>query len=144
MSELIVCPKDSGNTFKIAQYLKENTGADLLILEGNGTADLSRFEDIYLLTGIYAGKIHKNLSRWLKELDEDDLSYKPAFHVFLTWLGRGSSDQTAFDEIQAILNEKGTSCDPDFDSCFGGMAFIRKGHPDDRDLNKALGWMKKA
>lgn len=141
MSDLIVCPKASGNTRKIAQYLKDNTGADLLVLEGNGTADLSRYKDIYLLTGIYAGKVHKNLSNWLKAIREEDLENQPVFHTFLTWIGRGHSDQTAFDEIQAILNKKGASCDPDFDSCFGGMAFIRKGHPDDMDLNKALDWM---
>lgn len=141
MSDLIVCPKASGNTFKIAKYLRDSTDADLLVLEGNGTTDLKRYEDIYLLSGIYAGKIHKNLSSWLTAIQEEDLVSHPVFHTFLTWFGRGNSDQTAFDEIRSILEEKGASCDPDFESCFGGMAFIRKGHPDDKDLNKALDWM---
>lgn len=143
MSDLIVCPKASGNTYRIADYLKKQTGADLLVLEGNGTADLSRYDDVYLLTGIYAGKVHKNLSKWLRELKDEEVSGKPAFHVFLTWIGRGSSDQTAFNEVQTILNEKGATCDSDFESCYGGMAFIRKGHPDQQDMNQALAWMKK-
>lgn len=141
MSDSIVCPKASGNTYRVAEHLQKQSHAELLVLERNSLTDLWKYDQIYLCTGIYAGKVHKNLSNWLRMLNPEKLRYDVTFHIFLTWFGRGSSDKSAFNEIATILQEKGLSCDDEYASCYGGMSFIRKGHPDDTDLQKAAAWM---
>lgn len=46
--QLMVCPKSSENPYRIAESLRNKTGADLLILDGSAAADQSRYEDIFL------------------------------------------------------------------------------------------------
>lgn len=139
---LIVSPKKEGNTYKVAAHLKANADADLLILEGGEACDLQKYDHIVLCSGVYGDKLHSALSGWLKRTERERFKQDVRFHVFLTWFGRGASDQRAMAEAARLLAEKGFGCDENYGSCFGGKFIIRKGHPDTGDRSKALAWLK--
>jgi len=139
---MIVSPKKEGNTYKVAKYLQERTEAELFVIENGGGTELKQYEHIFVCSGVYGDKIHKSLSVWMNGLKRKDLHENVRFHVFLTWFGRGASDRHAMNEAVRILEGKGIPYNESYGSCFGGMFFIRKGHPNDADLQNALAWMQ--
>ncbi len=142
MKNLIVCPKSKGNTYNVAQYMEEHSDANILVLENEQLRDFTEYKQIILCSGVYGDKIHTNLSEWLKKIDSSMFCNDVKFYVFFTWFGRGASDKNAFNEAKELLNSKGLYCDDNYGSCYGGMAFIRRGHPDKEDLDYAVIWLE--
>ena len=140
---LIVSPKNKGNTYKVASYLKENSDVSLYIIDSGVEFDISEYEHIVLCSGVYGDKIHGLLFKWLKSIDKKRIKESAKFHLYLTWFGRGKSDEHTMEQVANILKEKGLNFDRNYGSCFGGgMFIIRRGHPNSEDMEKALEWMK--
>lgn len=139
---LIISPKQEGNTYQVAEAMKANTNADLLVLERPSGYMLEDYNHIVICSGVYGEKIHASLSTWLKELKQETLRENVRFHVFLTWFGRGKSDRHAYEAAVQILGEKQIVCDDSYGSCFGGKWLVRKGHPNGDDFKQAVEWLK--
>lgn len=139
---LIISPKQKGNTYQVAEAMKANTNADLLILENPSGYVLEDYNHIVICSGVYGDKIHSTLSSWLTNLKESSLHECVTFHVFLTWFGRGSSDRNAYKEAASLLKSKGFAFSKNYGTCFGGKWFLRKGHPNGEDFKQAVIWLK--
>ncbi len=142
MSVLIVSPKGKGNTYNLSRYIAKNIGAELLVLEKKEERDWKDYDSIILSSGVYGGKVHKNLMEWLKGIEKTSINGDASFHMFLTWFGRGRSDKDAIKELKKFIEKNELSFDDDYMACYGGKGFIRHGHPDNEDCKKVLNWLK--
>lgn len=143
MGALMVCPKSKGNTFKVCNYIVNNSDAELLVLDQSHGKDLKKYAPIILCSGVYGDKVHENLLEWLNQIERVSVHENAKFYVFLTWFGRGQSDKNAIKEVKQLLEEKQMSLESDYITCFGqGMGIIRHGHPNEEDCEKVLNWVK--
>ena len=109
------------------------------IITKENSIDLKSYDVIILSSGVYGGRPHAGLVRWLENIQKDDIADNTAFYIFMTWIGRGKSDRSAVDVINHILQKTGNKLEPDYISCYGkGMGFIRSGHPNQADREKVL------
>ncbi|MFA9398971.1 MAG: flavodoxin family protein, partial [Clostridiaceae bacterium] len=105
MKKIILCPKSSGNTYEVCKYVSDNSNFKLKTINENTKINLQDYDTVILASGIYANHVHKNISRWINNIENDKKSnIKTA--LFLTWLGRGASDKVAYDEIKELLKNK--------------------------------------
>jgi len=143
MSVLLVCPKDSGNTFNVANYVTNNSDAELLLLNQNQEKDLNCYNSIILCSGLYGSRVHKLLQRWLAQIKKTSINENAKIYLFLTWFGIGKSDKEAIREVKNILEEKKMSLEKDYMTCLGkGLVFVRSNHPNKEDYKKILNWVK--
>lgn len=143
MSVLLVCPKSKGNTFDVSNYVANNCDAELLVLNQSEENNLNKYNSIILCSGIYGGKIHKNLIRWLGQIAKTAIHENVKIYVFFTWFGVGESDKDAIKAVKGILKEKQISLEKDYMTCYGkGLIFIRYNHPNKEDYKKILNWVK--
>ena len=143
MNRLIVTPKPKGNTYAVASYISQNTGANLLVTSSAQEYDLSQYDEIILCSGVYAGKAHAGLIKWINQLEKEHLSGHTKFRILVTWFGRSRSNETAEKDIINALTQKGLPYDPDCKDCFGGKGLIRSGHPNQADLDGVMNWLTK-
>lgn len=135
---LLAVGKNHGNSYKVAKYLKNCYDfIDLYIIE-DSRIDFSIYKHIVLFSGVYADKVHARLSDWLSK--DHYFHNDVVFHVFLTWFGRGKSNDHAYVQVEGLLNSRGYSCDIHYGSCLGEWFFIRKGHPDNNDFINTHFW----
>ena len=142
MSVLLVCPKSKGNTFNVCSYVANNSDAELLVLNQNQVNDLKKYKSIILCSGVYGGEVHKDLLRWLNQIERTLIHENAKVYVFLTWFGRGQSDKSAIKGVKNIIKEKKMSLENDYMTCYGGRWIIRYGHPNKEDCEKVLNWVK--
>lgn len=100
MKKLIVCPKESGNTFKVCRYLSNNSKIDIKVIAKTTKYDLPYYDAIILASGVYGNHVHKNISTWINSIEKNTINSNTKFYVFLTWFGRGDSDRVAFNEVK--------------------------------------------
>lgn len=140
MKKLIICSKASGNTYKVCSYLSQNEDIDFEVVNERSKINLGEYDLVILSSGIYGGHVHKNILKWVANL-EGDINAK--FYMFLTWFGREGSDKTALDEVKNVLENKGLKLEDNYVKCFGkGMGVIRRSHPNEEDNKKVLSWVK--
>lgn len=143
MSVLLVCPKSKGNTFNVCSYVANNSDAELSVLNQSQVNDLKKYTSIILCSGIYGGEVHKDLLRWLNQIERTSIHKNAKIYMFLTWFGRAQSDKSATDEVKNILKKKKLSLENDYMTCYGqGMWIIRHGHPNKKDCERVLNWVK--
>lgn len=142
MSVLLVSPKDKGNTYDVLRFIKNNSDAELLVIGQNKICNLKKYETIIICSGVYGGNLHKNLRRWLVQLDKSSMYENVKIYVFLTWIGRGRSDETSIRKVKHILEKNDIDLEDDYITCFGEMAKIRYNHPNKEDCQKVLNWVK--
>ena len=142
MSILLVCPKSKGNTFNVSSYVANNSDAELLVINQSEVNDLKKYESIILCSGVYGGKVHKGLLRWLGEIEKTSIHENAKIYMFLTWFGVGQSDKNAIKEVENILAKKKISLEDDYITCYGGRGIIRHGHPNKEDCEKILNWVR--
>ncbi|SHJ06722.1 Flavodoxin [Dethiosulfatibacter aminovorans DSM 17477] len=144
MKKLIICPKASGNTYKVCCHISGNTDVNILIVNESTKIDFSDYDTIILSSGIYGGHVHKNILRLIRSDQMDSIKTDAKICLFFTWIGRGHSDMDAFNEINQLLNKKGIKLDNSYMKCFGSaMGIIRKSHPNEEDLKNVLLWVNK-
>lgn len=127
-----------GNTGKVAQAMAGALGADMADAAGAEPGLIDRYDLIGFGSGIYHGRHHQTLFRFVEMLPEVDGSL--AF-VFST-SGRGvAQDHTA---LKQVLEAKGFRIVGDFVckgwdtyTVLGLVGGINKGRPDARDLAHA-------
>ena len=151
---------NTGNTEKIAKSIVEGLegeDVELLKIEDGDPSTLKNYDLVVLGSGIYGGKLNKNVIDFMKNVSE----YPPKFAFFNTHQS-ATSYQKAFRRIRAKLEENESKVIGEFD-CIGenlgipketvlGMleklppeekkrqeAILAKtvGHPDAQDLESA-------
>lgn len=143
MKTLVISPKKSGNTHQVCQYVCSGSDTELLTLGGEANPDLGGFDIIIFTSGIYAGRLHKNILEFAKGIQPEALKPGVKFYMFMTWFGRGGSDQMAMDELRQILSGKGLTLEDNYMTCFGkGMGVVRMSHPNEEDCENVLAWVK--
>lgn len=130
------------NTEKIAEAMKNAMGAKLAKVDDVTLDDLADYDLIGFGSGIYFGRHHKKLLKFVETLPWQQ--YKAAF-VFST----SGAARNHNDALIGQLERKGFIVKGDF-SCTGYDTFgplsliggIRKGHPDETDIKNAIAFAK--
>ena len=126
-----------GNTKKIAKAMAEKINADILKA---ADVNLNKFEEYDIVgfgSGVYNGKLHKELSEILSKLSQQD--DKKAF-IFST-TGSKTYSSMAHERFRPMLEEKGFEVIGEF-SCLGfdtalTKEGINKGRPNKQDIKDA-------
>ncbi|WP_236896843.1 flavodoxin family protein [Clostridium beijerinckii] len=133
-----------GNTEKIARVMGESINADIIETRNLKINTLNEYDLIGFGSGIYYGKLHKNILELIDKLPT--LSNKKVF-VFST-SGQGKAKYNDF--VEQKLKEKGVNVVGSF-ACKGYDTFgpfkliggIAKGRPNDKDFQNAKDFAKK-
>lgn len=137
MNKLLVCPKQSGNTFTVCDYVSKHADIDLKFINKKEIFRLDGYKTIILCSGVYVDKPHANLTKWLENLTMNQIDKNTKFYMFMTWFGRGKSDKIAFEKINLDLKKIDAKLEDNYSTCFGQrMGIIRSGHPNNDDLKK--------
>lgn len=143
MKKVMVCPKNTGNTHKVCDYVSRKLGIELKVVDGTTGTNLEDCDVVILSSGVYGNHVHENLQTWINSISDGDIKPNAKFYVFFTWFGRGKSDQAAFGELKDLLENKGLKLEDNYMKCFGkGMVFVRKSHPNEEDCENILSWVK--
>ena len=126
-----------GNTKKIAKAMAEKVGADILKA---ADVNLNKFEEYDIVgfgSGVYNGKLHKELSEILSKLSQQD--DKKAF-IFST-TGSKTYSSMAHERFRPMLEEKSFEIIGEF-SCLGfdtalTKEGINKSRPNKQDIKDA-------
>jgi len=139
MKTLIICTSvHHQNTRQVATVMAEELGADLVTVDQAQSCPLAEYDLIGFGSGIYFGKHHKILLRFVEALPA--VPGQRAF-IFST-SGRGGTGLHA--ALRELLEDRMFSIADEF-SCKGWDTFgpmkliggINKGRPDAEDLEKA-------
>ena len=122
------------NTEKVAKAMAEAMNATLQKVEETKPDDLSKYDLIGFGSGIYVGKYHKDLIKLVEKiprLEKDVFLFSTA----------GGPDEKYEKPMKELLMEKGCRIVGEF-RCQGqsgllGFTFANKGHPDEKDLERA-------
>lgn len=133
-----------GNTEKIVRAMGESINADIIETRNLKINTLNEYDLIGFGSGIYYGKLHKNILELIDKLPT--LSNKKVF-VFST-SGQGKVKYNDF--VEQKLKEKGFNAVGSF-ACKGYDTFgpfkliggIAKGRPNDKDFQNAKDFAKK-
>ncbi len=141
MKKLIVSSRESGNTFKVCQYVSSNSDVEFQSAAKTEKQDLSSYDVIILASGVYGNHVHKSIVKWINSIEKNTITSSAKFYLFLTWFGRGDSDRAAFNEVKHLLGEKGIKLEDNYMKCFGkGMGVVRSSHPNEEDFKNVLLW----
>lgn len=61
MKKMMICPKESGNTYKVASYVSNHSDVTLKIASQTTKDDLAGQDVIILASGVYLNRAHKNI-----------------------------------------------------------------------------------
>ena len=122
-----------GNTEKIVKSIAERCQVDLIDAVKQSDADLRSYDMIGFASGIYFSKFHQSILKFAEK-------------VFLICTYGGSAN---YRSIEQILDKKHASVVGKF-GCKGYDTFgpfklvggIAKGHPDDKDIQNAVEFVK--
>lgn len=143
LSKLFIYPKTGGNTFTVCDYVSKHTDIDVMCVTEHEKFQLDTYESIILCSGVYMGIAHAGLTKWLDNLEKTQLNSNVKFYMFMTWFGRGNSDKTAMEKTDSSLKKIGLKLEDNYATCFGkGMGLVRLGHPNTKDFEKILHWVK--
>ena len=126
-----------GNTKKIAKAMAEKVGADILKSADVNLNKFGKYDIVGFGSGVYNGKLHKELSEILSKLPKQD--DRKAF-IFST-TGSKTYSSMAHKRFRPILEEKGFEVIGEF-SCLGfdtalTKEGINKGRPNKQDIKDA-------
>jgi len=125
------------NTKKIAKAMAEKVGADILKAADVNLNKFRKYDILGFGSGVYNGKLHKELSEVLSKLPRQD--DKKAF-IFST-TGSKTYSSMAHEQFRPILEEKSFGIIGEF-SCLGfdtalTKEGINKGRPNKQDIKDA-------
>ena len=129
-----------GNTEKLVKSIAEECQVDLIDAVKQSDADLRSYDMIGFASGIYFSKFHQSILKFAEKNLSDDKK------VFLICTYSGSAN---YRSIEQILDKKHASVVGKF-GCKGYDTFgpfklvggIAKGHPDDKDIQNAVEFVK--
>lgn len=136
---IVYVSQHHGNTRKVAEAMAQAVGADLFdaVQACEAKASLSSYDVIGFGSGIYFGKHHESLLKFVLSLD---LAGKRVFAFSTSGIGSSRANRGLLD----LLKQKGANILGDF-ACKGYDTFgpfklvggIAKGHPSEKDLERA-------
>jgi flavodoxin len=135
----------SGNTEKVAKAIASELNCECIKISSDFDSSAIDFDDydmVFVGTGIYKGKPHKDLINYLSGIS---LRNSKKFALFMTCFGwgKGIADKNVVDTIRAVLDAKGQRMLSNHFSCFGGgLGFVKRGHPDALELDAARKWAR--
>ncbi len=154
LKPIVLYSSKSGNTEKIAREIASelNCRCEKIDKTFDSTIiDLDNFDLVFLGTGNYDANPNAELLNYLKEMNPKN---NVDFALFMTWLGRGTTDKGVYNEVKAAVEAKGQRLLENCYSClFEGHSIIArvigrivfpnaKGHPTAEDLSNARKWAK--
>lgn len=132
------------NTKTLLTEMVKEVDVDLFTVTQAEQTDFSQYEIIGFGSGVYAGRFHRTVFRFLKE--HKNRLPKKAFAVCTSGMGTGRYVKKFSDYLQRNGFEvfEGFEC-KGFDTFaffkwFGGLA---KGHPDSQDIENGKNFIKK-
>ena len=136
---IIYYSKHHGNTKKLVDAIKEaHPEVKTIDITENRIEDISQYDRIGIASGIYFGKVNKDLIEYIKK----DLPH--AISVFALYTYGNKSDKYT-KELKAIAEEKGCKYLGEY-GCFGFDTFgpfklmggIQKNHPTEDEIAGAV------
>ena len=140
---LIICASvHHGNTARVARAMADVLGADVASPREVSSATLAGYDLLGCGSGVYYGRLHEDLTAWLRAQPDRAAPRRPAF-VFSTsglpWLSKAWHAP-----VKRLLQAKGFEVVAEF-ACrgfdtWGPLWFtggLNRKHPDDRDLDRA-------
>ncbi len=133
-----------GNTRKVAAAMAQACSAELIDLTAQAAVTISDYDRIGLASGCFYGNMHETLRQFVEKTD-----FPAEQEVFLVCTcGCVYRDYTK--AVKKMLQEKGVTVSASF-QCrgfdtfgpFGKIGGIAKGHPNERDLEKATAFIKR-
>lgn len=129
-----------GNTKKLVDKIAHECGVDLIDAILQLKADLSEYDRIGFASGIYFSKFHQNVMKFASE----NLPNNKKVFLICTYGGNAN-----YKSLEDILKEKKADIIGKF-GCKGYDTFgpfklvggIAKGHPDEKDLETAVSFVK--
>jgi len=150
LKPIVLYSSKSGNTEKIAREIASELNCRCQKISVNydsASVDLNDFDLVFLGTGNYGAKPNAEMLNYLKEMNPKN---NVDFALFMTWLGRGTTDKAVYDKVKAAVEAKGQSLLENYYSClFERRSIIARvifpdarGHPTAEDLSNARKWAK--
>lgn len=129
-----------GNTEKLVKRIAEECQVDLIDAIKQMNADLNDYDMIGFASGIYYSKFHQSILKF----SEENLSADKKVFLICTYGGSAN-----YKSIEQVLDKKHASVVGKF-GCKGYDTFglfklvggIAKGHPDDKDIQNAVEFVK--
>ncbi len=144
MKPNVVFSSRSGNTRMVAEAIAAAVGCTAKEIGSDpAPAELVLDEPplIFIGSGVYGGNPHKHLLNAIERLAP---APKQRFALFLTWWGRGHSDEEARERIRSALRSRGHTLVDDCFTCYGQtMKLFKRGHPNEADLRDAARWAQR-
>lgn len=133
-----------GNTKKIVEAIKKEMAVDLIEAQDVGIRDLDKYDIIGLASGIYMGKCHQQILKFIKE--SKGLSTNKKVFLIVT---SGSNGKKYGRTEQVMLENRGCQflgiykCKGyDTYGIFKYIGGIAKGHPNNEEIDKAIEFVK--
>jgi flavodoxin len=154
LKSIVLYSSRGGNTEKIAREITSelNCQCEKISENFNSTSiSLDDFDLVFIGTGNYSAKPSAEMLNYLKEMNLNDSRH---FALFMTWIGRGTTDKAVYDIVKAAVEAKGQKLLENYYSCLGethskmerGIARLifpnARGHPNAEDLVNARKWAK--
>ncbi len=135
---IIFASTHHGNTQKVARAMAEAAGAALVDIMESPAPDLSGYDAVGLASGAYFGTLHQRIRDFAEQAD-----FSPSQKVFLAaTCGVGYRDYTS--GVKKVLAQRGVTCLGSFQcrgydtyGIFGKTGGIAKGHPNEKDCERA-------
>lgn len=144
MKPCVVFSSRSGNTRTVAEAIAATVGCSAIEIGPDPAPDAIALDGhpfIFLGSGVYGGSPHTHLLNAIEMLAPAPTQ---RFALFLTWWGRGHSDEEARRRIQSALESRGHTLVDDCFTCFGQtMKVFKRGHPNEADLRAASRWAQR-
>jgi flavodoxin len=154
LKSIVLYSSRGGNTEKIAREIASELNCRCEKISENfdsTSIDLNDFDLVFIGTGNYSARPSEVMLDYLKEMNLNDSRH---FALFMTWIGRGTTDKAVYDIVKAAVEAKGQKLLENYYSCFGethstmerGIARLifpdARGHPTAEDLSNARKWAK--
>jgi Flavodoxin len=104
MASVVVYASKTGKTKAVAAHIAEKLSCDILEVDKNG-ADISRYDQIVIGSGVYAGKLAKVIRNFLAETDFEGKDVK----LFLTCMlkdAKGEEQLRKLTEAYPFISSK--------------------------------------
>jgi len=154
LKSIVLYSSRGGNTEKIAREIASELNCRCEKISENfdsTSIDLDDFDLVFIGTGNYSARPSAAMLDYLKEMNLNDSRY---FALFMTWIGRGTTDKAVYEIVKAAVEDKGQKLLEDYFGCLGGThskmerGIARlifpdaRGHPNAEDLRNARKWAK--
>jgi flavodoxin len=154
LKSIVLYSSKGGNTEKIAREIASELNCRCEKISANfdsTSIDLNDFNLVFVGTGNYSARPSDAMLNYLKEMNLNDSRH---FALFMTWIGRGTTDKAVYKIVKAAIEAKGQKLLENYYSCLGGthskmergiarLIFPEaRGHPNAEDLVNARKWAK--